>query len=59
MSNTAEPYYLGLTKGAEWRTTAKGRMPKDDLCGKHSHNALDDAIEQAQMVEKWQVKYGQ
>ena len=43
----------------EWRMTAKGRMPKDDLCGKHSHNALDDAIEQAQMVEKWQAKYGQ
>ncbi len=50
-------YYLGLTKNTEWRMTVKGRMPKDDLCGKHSHNALEDAIEQAQMVEKWQAKY--
>ena len=51
-------YYLGLTKGTEWRTTAKGRMPKEDLSGAHTHNALADAIEQAEMVEKWQVKYG-
>lgn len=51
-------YYLGLVKGTEWRVTAKGRMPKDDLSGKHTHNALDDAIEQAEMVEKWQAKYG-
>ncbi len=51
-------YYLGLTKGTEWRTTAKGRMPKEDLSGKHTHNALADAIEQAEMVEKWQAKYG-
>ncbi len=50
-------YYLGLTKNTEWRMTAKGRMPKEDLYGKHTHNALDDAIEQAQMVEKWQAKY--
>ena len=50
-------YYLGLVKGTEWRMTAKGRMPKDDLCGAHTHNALDDAIEQAEMVEKWQKKY--
>ena len=51
-------YYLGLTKGKEWRTTAKSRMPKEDLCGKHTHNAMDDAVEQAEMVEKWQAKYG-
>ncbi|KKL75697.1 hypothetical protein LCGC14_2052350, partial [marine sediment metagenome] len=35
-----------------------GRMPKEDLCGAHTHNALDDAVEQAQMVEGWQKKYG-
>ena len=51
-------YYLGLTKGDAWRTTAKGRMPKEDLCGKHTHNALDDAVEQAEMCLKWQKKYG-
>ena len=51
-------YYLGLTKGTEWRTTAKGRMPKEDLCGRHTHNALDDAVEQAEMCLKWQRKYG-
>lgn len=51
-------YYLGLVKGTEWRVTAKGRMPKDDLSGKHTHNALADAIEQAEMVEGWQKKYG-
>ena len=51
-------YYLGLVKGTEWRVTSKGRMPKEDLSGKHTHNALDDAVEQAEMVEKWQAKYG-
>ena len=51
-------YYLGLTKNTEWRMTAKGRMPKDDLRGAHTHNALDDAIGQAEMVEGWQKKYG-
>ncbi len=51
-------YYLGLTKGTEWRMTAKGRMPKEDLRGAHTHNALDDAVEQAEMVEGWQRKYG-
>ncbi|KKM07478.1 hypothetical protein LCGC14_1733480, partial [marine sediment metagenome] len=51
-------YYLGLTKNTEWRMTAKSRMPKDDLCGAHTHNALSDAIEQAEMVEGWQKKYG-
>ncbi len=51
-------YYLGLVKGTEWRVTAKGRMPKEDLSGAHTHNALADAIEQAEMVEKWQARYG-
>ena len=51
-------YYLGLVKGTEWRVTAKSRMPKDDLRGIHTHNALGDAIEQAEMVEAWQKKYG-
>ena len=51
-------YYLGLTKGNEWRTTSKGNMPKEDLCGRHSHNALEDAAEQGEMCLKWQDKYG-
>jgi DNA polymerase III epsilon subunit-like protein len=51
-------YYLGLTKGPEWRTTQKRNMPKGDLRGRHTHNALDDAIEQAEMVEGWIEKYG-
>ena len=52
-------FYLGLTKQTAWRKAQKRHMPKDDLCGAHTHNALDDAIEQAEMVEKWQAKYGQ
>ncbi len=50
-------YYLGLTKGGEWRATQKWRMPEDDLRGGHTHNALDDAVEQAEMVEGWLKKY--
>lgn len=50
-------YYLGLTKGGEWRACTKRRMPKEDLCGRHTHNALDDAMEQAEMVEGWVKKY--
>jgi DNA polymerase III epsilon subunit-like protein len=51
-------YYLGLTKGPQWRTAQKRWMPEDDLRGGHTHNALEDAVEQAQMVEGWWAKYG-
>ena len=50
--------YLGLTKGGGWRATQKRNMPKEDLSGRHTHNALNDAVEQAEMVEGWLRKYG-
>jgi DNA polymerase III epsilon subunit-like protein len=50
-------YYLGLTHSTYWRKCQKRHMPKEDLRGAHTHNALDDAIEQAQMVEGWIKKY--
>ena len=51
-------YYLGLTKGRRWRTAQKRWMPKEDLRGSHDHNALHDAVEQAEMVESWWERYG-
>ena len=52
-------YYLGLTRGTEWRKSQKRHMPAGDLVGVHTHNAMDDAVEQAQMVESWLKKYAE
>jgi len=42
-------YYMGKF-GTTWGDTAKSRMDKKFLSGKkHTHNALDDAIEQAEI----------
>jgi ribonuclease T len=44
-------YYMGLS-GSSWKDTRSSRIPAE-FKGKapHTHNALDDAIEQAQMFE--------
>ena len=45
-------YYAGLT-GAKWGETTKSRLDKRFKSKrKHTHNALDDAIEQAEVFEK-------
>lgn len=45
-------YYMGLKK-CWWGETAKARMDKEFLSGKkHTHKAVDDAIEQAEIMEK-------
>jgi len=44
-------YYMGLT-GCSWEDTRSSRIPaKYKGASPHTHNALDDAIEQAQMFE--------
>jgi ribonuclease T len=44
-------YYMGLV-GCEWRDTRSSRIPeKYKGTAKHTHNALDDAIEQGKMFE--------
>ncbi len=52
-------FYLGLTKNVRWSKSQKRNMPADDLSGGHSHNALEDAVEQAEMVEGWLAKYAE
>lgn len=45
-------YYMGKF-GTTWAGTAKNNMDKKFLSGrKHTHNALDDAIEQAKIFRK-------
>ncbi|MBI4980564.1 3'-5' exonuclease [Candidatus Woesearchaeota archaeon] len=45
-------YYMGM-KGCSWGETAKARMDKEFLSGKkHTHKAVDDAVEQAEIMEK-------
>ncbi|MBI3760784.1 MAG: 3'-5' exonuclease [Chloroflexi bacterium] len=45
-------YYAGLT-GAQWGDTTKGRLHKRFKSKRrHTHNACDDAIEQAEVFEK-------
>ncbi len=45
-------YYMGK-KGCSWGETAKRRFDEEFLSGrKHTHNARDDALEQAEMMEK-------
>jgi ribonuclease T len=44
--------YMGYS-GVEWRKTTKRSMPKSLLSNRqHTHNALDDAIEQAEVFLK-------
>lgn len=46
-------YYAGWLD-TSWRDTAKGRMPATHLAGsKHTHHALYDAVEQANMFRRW------
>ncbi len=45
-------YYMGMKK-CSWGETAKARMDKEFLSGKkHTHKAVDDAVEQAEIMEK-------
>lgn len=45
-------YYMGMLN-KEWReTTKKHLLPQFKSNKKHTHNALDDAVEQAQIFEK-------
>jgi DNA polymerase III alpha subunit (gram-positive type) len=44
-------YYMGLS-GSSWKDTRSSRIPAEFKGNSpHTHNALDDAIEQAQMFE--------
>ncbi len=45
-------YYMGMKK-CLWGETAKARMDKEFLSEKkHTHKAVDDAVEQAEIMEK-------
>jgi DNA polymerase III epsilon subunit-like protein len=46
-------YYMGLS-GGSWQDTRSSRIPKafKDSARRHTHNALDDAIEQADMFQR-------
>lgn len=45
-------YYMGM-QNCSWSETAKRKMNKKFLSArKHTHNALDDAMEQAELMEK-------
>jgi len=46
-------YYMGKFGKKTWGETSKGRLdPRFQSDRKHTHNALDDAIEQAEMFKK-------
>ncbi|MGC2236399.1 MAG: 3'-5' exonuclease [Pyrinomonadaceae bacterium] len=49
-------FYMGLS-GCSWKDSRSSRIP-DDFKGQaaHTHNALDDALEQAGMFEKMLTK---
>lgn len=49
-------YYMGMT-GCTWEDTQSSRI-QSDLKGKsrHTHNALDDAVEQAEMFRRMREK---
>jgi len=53
-------YYMGLS-GSTWEDTRSSRIPatfkKKSL--RHTHNALDDAVEQAEMFRRMREKAGQ
>jgi len=46
-------YYMGLS-GGTWEDTRSSRIPKEfrDSSRRHTHNALDDAIEQAELFRR-------
>lgn len=50
-------YYMGLV-GCSWADTRSSRIP-DKFKGQspHTHNALDDAIEQAEMFERMRISH--
>jgi DNA polymerase III epsilon subunit-like protein len=49
-------FYMGIS-GCSWKDSRSSRIP-DNLKGRspHTHNALDDAIEQAEMFKKMRNK---
>ena len=50
-------YYMGLV-GCDWDKTRSSQIhPKFKATTKHSHNALNDAIEQANMFERMHQAY--
>jgi ribonuclease T len=50
-------YYMGLS-GVAWEDTRSSRIPKEfkDSSRRHTHNALDDAIEQAGIFRRMRQK---
>jgi len=50
-------YYMGLS-GVTWEGTRSSRIPKEfkDSSRRHTHNALDDAIEQAELFRRMRQK---
>src|ERR1700728_2327609 len=50
-------YYMGLS-GRTWEDTRSRRIPKEfkDSSRRHTHNALDDAIEQAELFRRMRQK---
>jgi ribonuclease T len=50
-------YYMGLN-GVAWEDTRSSRIPKEfkDSSRRHTHNALDDAIEQAGIFQRMRQK---
>ncbi|MGD0956173.1 MAG: 3'-5' exonuclease [Candidatus Acidiferrales bacterium] len=50
-------YYMGLS-GVTWEDTRSSRIPKEfkDSFRRHTHNALDDAIEQAELFRRMRQK---
>jgi ribonuclease T len=50
-------YYMGLS-GGTWEDTRSSRIPKEfkDSSRRHTHNALDDALEQAELFRRMRQK---
>src|ERR1700728_5479661 len=50
-------YYMGLS-GRTWEDTRSSRIPEEfkDSSRRHTHNALDDAIEQAEIFRRMRQK---
>jgi ribonuclease T len=50
-------YYMGMS-GGTWEDTRSSRIPKEykDSSRRHTHNALDDAIEQAELFRRMRQK---
>jgi len=48
-------YYAGVTRKLSWSETSKSKMSKNSLSSKsHTHHALDDAREQADIFQRLQ-----